>query len=111
MFDAANPTPWIVGLLVLTLAYFLKDAHTQIKIGLEQKATQKALEEAKENWRQDLRELTERHQRETTRMEAQYELKFAAVVNQFQGRMDSIEKNLNDKMDMILHIIERRNNS
>lgn len=109
MFDAANPTPWVVGMLVVTLAYFLRDSHTHIKAKIEQAATQKALEEAKESWRQDLRELTERHQRETTRMEAQYELKFAAVVSQFQGRMDSIEKNLNDKMDMILHIIERRN--
>ena len=84
MFDPANPIPYIVGLLVITLAYFLKDAHTQIKIGLDQKATQKELEEAKEKWRMDLREQSERHQRDTARLEKQYEQKFDAVVQQFQ---------------------------
>jgi len=108
MLDPSNPIPWIIGMLVLVLAYFLKDAHTQIKIGLEQKATLKALEEAKEAWRSDLRDQSERHQRETARLEVQYEQKFAAVVSQFQDRMDSIEKHLADKMSTILHIIERR---
>lgn len=109
MFDPSNPAPYIVGMLVLVLAYFLKDAHTQIKIGLEQKATQKALEEAKEAWRADLRALNESHRRETERLEVQYEQKFAAVVAQFQGSMESVERNLTSKIDMVLHIIERRN--
>ncbi len=109
MPDPSNPWPYIIGLIVAVCLYFLKDAHTQIKIGLEQKATSKALEDAKADWRMDLREQNERHQRETARLETQYEQKFAAVVAQFQGRMDSIEKNLTDRMDMILHIIERRN--
>jgi len=107
MFDVTNPTAWIVGTVVLMLAYFLKDAHTTIKIGLEQRATQKALEEAKSEWRTDLREQNDRHQRETTRLEQQYEQKFAAVVTQFQDRMDSVERNLQGRMDLILELLKR----
>lgn len=109
MFDASNPAPWIIGLLILVCAYFLKDWHTNIKIGLEKKATVEALEDAKRTWRDDLRMQNEQHQRETARLETQYEQRFAAVVTQFQGRMDSMEKSLADKIDMVLHIIERRN--
>ena len=108
MLDLTNPAPYIVVLLVLTLAYFLKDAHTTIKIGLEQKATQKALEDAKSEWRNDLREIQERHQRETSRLEQQYEQKFAAVVTQFQDRMDSVERNLQGRMDLILELLKQR---
>lgn len=110
MLDPANPTPYIVGLLIVVLAYFLKDAHMQIKLGLKEKATQKQLEDAEAAWRTDLREMREQHQLETARLEAQYEQKFAAVVSQFQGQLLSVEKTLIDRMDMILRIIERRNN-
>jgi hypothetical protein len=112
MFDPANPAPYLIGVLVAaliaTLGYFLKDAHTNIKVGLEQRATQKALEEAKADWRTDLRDMQARHQRETDRLEQQYEKKFAAVVNQFQDRMDSVERNLQGRMDMILELLKQR---
>jgi phage host-nuclease inhibitor protein Gam len=108
MFDATNPLPYIVTLLIATLAYFLKDAHTNLKAGLEQKATQQALEDAKTEWRADLRDLQERHQRETARLEHQYEQKFAAVVSQFQDRMDSVERNLQGRMDLILELLKQR---
>lgn len=110
MFDPANPVPYIVGLLVLIVAYFIKDQHSKITNGIEAKATRKELDEAKESWRTDLRETREAHQKEAARMERQYEQRFSAVVQQFQGRMDSMEKSLTDKIDLVLHIIERRNN-
>lgn len=112
MFDPANPTPYLIGVLIAALigilAYFLKDAHLNIKVGLEQRATQKALEEAKSDWRTDLREMQGRHQRETDRLEQQYEKKFAAVVTQFQDRMDSVERNLQGRMDLILELLKQR---
>jgi uncharacterized membrane protein YgaE (UPF0421/DUF939 family) len=108
MFDPSNPLPYVVTLLILTLAYFLKDAHQNIKIGMEQKASQQALDEAKAEWRNDLRDMQERHQRETQRLEHQYEQKFAAVVTQFQDRMDSVERNLSGRMDLILELLKQR---
>jgi hypothetical protein len=125
MLDFSSPAPYVVALLVGMLAYFLKDAHTNIKIGLEQRATQKALEDAKSEWRADqrttqkamedakaasradMRDIQERHQRETSRLEQQYDQKFAAVVNQFQERMDSVEKNLQGRMDLILQLLQK----
>jgi len=116
MFDPANPLPYIVGILVIVLAYFLKDAHMHIKIKLEKTATAKELEEAKEQWRLDFLEIQRRHQLETTRLEAQYEQKFQGAVVQFQNQVTGVqnqimgvERNLTDRMDMILRIIERRN--
>lgn len=103
-----NPWPWIVVILVGVVAYFCKDQHNKITSGIEQKATRKELDEAKESWRTELRETREAHQIEAARMERQYEQRFSAVVQQFQGRMDSMEKSLTDKIDLVLRIIERR---
>lgn len=108
MLNFDNPLPYIVGLLVVTLAYFLRDAHMNIKIGLEQKATREALDDAKLAWRADLHEMQDRYQRETARLENQYEKKFAAVVTQFQDRMDSVERNLQGRMDLILELLKQR---
>lgn len=111
MLDLNNPTPYLVVLLIGVLGYFLKDAHTSIKVGLakieSEKATQAALDSAKAEWRTDLRDMQDRHQRETSRLEAQYEQKFAGVVSQFQDRMNSVEKNLQDRIDMILELMRR----
>lgn len=120
MVDPQNPIPWVIVMLVGGILWFIRDKHARIMASLEQKATQdalieqklnaqKQLDDAKESWRSDLRQQNERHEHETARLERQYEQKFAAVVSQFQDRMDSIEKNLADKMNMILHIVERRN--
>lgn len=108
MFDPATPAPYLIGLLISVLAYFLKDAHSTIKIGLEKKATQEALDKATTEWRSDLKDMQERHQRETARLEHQYEQKFAGVVQQFQDRMNSVEKNLQDRMDLILEVLKQR---
>lgn len=108
MFDLTTPAPYLIGMLIGVLGYFLKDAHTQIKIGLEKKATQEALDRATGEWRADLKEMQDRHQRETARLEHQYEQKFAGVVQQFQDRMNSVEKNLQDRMDLILEVLKQR---
>ena len=115
MFDPANPAPYLIVLLIGVLAYFLKDAHSTIKIGLEKRATQEALDKATDAWRKDLvgmearhQQMEERHQRETARLEHQYEQKFAGVVQQFQDRMSSVEKNLQDRMDLILEVLKQR---
>lgn len=108
MLDFSTPVPYLVALLISVLAYFLKDAHAQIKVGLEKKATQEALDKATSDWRQDLKEMQDRHQRETARLEHQYEQKFAGVVQQFQDRMNSVEKNLQDRMDLILEVLKQR---
>ncbi len=120
MFDPTSPVPWVVVMLTGGILWFVRDKHARIMDKIDQTATldaliesklnaQKALDDAKESWRDDLRQLNARHEHETARLERQYEQKFAAVVSQFQDRMDSIEKNLADKMNMILHIVERRN--
>jgi|SRR6185312_15678520 len=107
MFDPQTPAPYLIALLISVLAYFLKDAHTTIKLGLEKKATQEALDKATEAWRSDLKEMQARHQSETARLEHQYEQKFAGVVQQFQDRMNSVEKNLQDRMDLILQVLKQ----
>lgn len=109
MLDPSNPVPYIIVLLVLIVGYFIKDQHRKINSEMEAKATRRELDDAKESWRIDLRETREAHQIEAARMERQYEQRFSAVVQQFQGRMDSMEKSLTDKIDLVLHIIERRN--
>lgn len=108
MYDPANPTPWIVGLLVVVLAYFLRDSHSQIKFGLQQKASAKDLDDAKRDWDAKILAMEDRHQRETARLEQQYDKKFAAVVEQFQTQILSVEKNLADKLDMIMRVVDRR---
>lgn len=107
MFDLSTPAPYLIGLLIGVLGYFLKDAHTTIKIGLEKKATQEALDKATSEWRQDLKDMQIRHQNETARLEHQYEQKFAGVVQQFQDRMNGVEKNLQDRMDLILELLRQ----
>lgn len=106
--DFNQPGPYLVGLLIAVLGYFLKDAHTNIKLGLKEKATQDALDRATQEWRSDLKEMQDRHQRETQRLEYQYEQKFANVVQQFQDRMNGVEKNLQDRMDLILEILKQK---
>lgn len=108
MFDITTPAPYLVAMLISVLAYFLRDAHSSIKIGLKEKATQEALDRATSEWRQDLQTIEDRHQRETARLEHQYEQKFAGVVQQFQDRMNSVEKNLQDRMDLILEVLKQR---
>ena len=108
MIDFNSAPPYVAVLMIGLLAYFLKDAHTNIKVGLEQRATQMALDAATTNWRSDLNGMQARHERETNRLEQQYEQKFAAVVTQFQDRMDSVERNLQGRMDLILELLKQR---
>ena len=108
MPDLEKPMTYIVATLVAALVYFLNDAHRGIKIGIDQRATQKALDETKAEWRNDLREIEDRHQRETSRLEQRSEQTVAAVVRQFQGRMDGMERNIQARMDLILELLKQR---
>ncbi len=54
-----------------------------------------------------LRAVDERHKNEATRMERQYEVRFAGVVAQFSERINSMERNMSDKMDFMIKMIQQ----
>lgn len=108
MLDFNNPAPYLVGVLILLLAYFLKDAHTTIKSGLAQKATQEALDRATSEWREDIRDDRERHTREMLRLENHYEQKFVGGFTDLHDQIKELKSNLQDRMDLILKLLERR---
>ncbi len=108
MFDVNNPVPWLCALLISALSYFLKDAHTNIKTGLSQKATQEALDKATSEWREDIKQDRERHQREMARMEQHYEQKFASAVSDLHKQISELKTDMKDRMDMILKLLETR---
>lgn len=99
---------WSAGLLVALLGYFLSDAHSHIKNGLEKKADQQALDSAFKVYRSDMHAMEERHKEETARLERQYEIRFAGVINQFSERINSMERNLNDKIDLMINLMNQR---
>lgn len=99
---------WAAGLLVALLGYFLSDAHSHIKNGLEKKADQQALDNAFKVYRQDMHAMEERHKEETARLERQYEVRFSGVINQFSERINSLERNLNDKIDLMINLMNQR---
>ena len=120
---------WIIGPLLGCVVWFIQDKHGRIMAGVElaatkteldelkeklqneQNAAMKRIEDAKAEWRADLRLQNEQHQRERARLEAQNKEGLSAIVLQFQERMGSMEKGLADKIDMVLHIVERRNHT
>lgn len=106
--EIAAATPWVLGLLVALLGYFLRDVHKDFKEGLEKKADRKALDDAFNVYRADMRAMDERHKEEITRLERQYEVRFSGVVMNFTERINSLERNMGEKMDMILNVVDRR---
>ncbi|HXE49551.1 MAG TPA: hypothetical protein VN663_14325 [Ramlibacter sp.] len=94
MPDFDKPWPYVVALLVVILAYFLKDAHSEIKGSLRNKAD-----------KDDMRRMEESNQREIERIERLYETKFATVVIQLQERINAVEKNLSD---LILKLLSKQ---
>lgn len=105
MLDAAK---WLAAILIGVLGWFLRDAHAGFKSSLMDKVDRTTFESAVTQWHTDMRTLEERHQRENERLERQYEVKFAGVVQQFQERINNVEKNLSDRMDLILKILDGR---
>jgi hypothetical protein len=101
MPNEGNFIYYLAGLLVAVIGYFLADAHTQIK----DKADKEVLKEAIETWRADLRESKAESQREAERMERQYEVKFAGVVADLSNRINSVETNLVQRMELILQLL------
>lgn len=104
-----NTALWgLVVTLAGILAYFLRDAHVQFKDRLDQKADRKALDDAFNVYRADMKAMDERHKEEITRLERQYEVRFSGVVMNFTERINSLERNMGEKMDMILNVVDRR---
>lgn len=99
---------WAAVMLVGILGYFLRDAHRDFKVGLERKADRKALDDAFSVYRADMRDMEDRHKEETMRLERQYEVRFSGVVTQFTERLNSMERGMGEKMDMILNVVDRR---
>ena len=95
---------WLGGLLIAIIVWVFLDAKSRIN----EKADKEALLTAVDTWREDLKEAKDLHQRETERMERQYDIKFAGVVKDFSERMNSIETNLSQRMELILKILEYR---
>lgn len=106
--EIINAIRWAAVLLVGILGYFLRDAHRDFKEGLERKADRKALDDAFSVYRNDMRAMEERHKEETARLERQYEVRFSGVVTQFSERLNSMERGMGEKMDMILSVVNRR---
>jgi Skp family chaperone for outer membrane proteins len=108
--DFDRPAPYLIALLICILAYFLREAHTRIKIDLEKTATREALDKATSEWREDLKEDRDRHQREMQRLETHYEQKFAGAVNDLHKQIGSLKAEMKDRMDLILKLLERNEN-
>lgn len=109
--DFDKPAPYLLGLLICVLAYFLREAHIRIKSDLEKAATREALDKATSEWREDLKEDRERHQREMQRLETHYEQKFANAVNDLHKQIGSLKVEMKDRMDLILELLKQRGNS
>ena len=107
MPDFDKPGPYLVSILICVLAYFLREAHLRIKLDLEKAATREALEKATTEWRDDLKEDRDRHQREMIRLETHYEQKFAGAVNDLHKQIGSLKVEMKDRMDLILKLLER----
>lgn len=99
---------WPVGLLILILGYFLRDAHSTFKRDIEKKADREKMEAEFITHRIDMRSMEERHRDEILRIERQYDVKFAGVVAQFSDKIQSVERNLGEKIDMVLKIVDSR---
>lgn len=112
IYAVVNAIKWPVGVLIAVLGYFLRDAHVSMKQDIKKKADKDALDDAFRAYREDMKAMEERHsesmkamdsrhKEETARMERYYEVKLVGVVAQFSERMNSMEKNLLDRMDLI----------
>lgn len=106
---------WLGGLLIGLLAWVFLDAKSRINekadkeaLAKSEKSHQDALATAVDTWKTDLKDAKDLHQRETERMERQYDVKFAGVVKDFSDRMNSIESNLSQRMELILRLLENR---
>lgn len=93
---------FLAVMLIGVIGYFLKDAHNQLKI----KADKDALEGAVDALRNDQKAAEERYRREADRMERQYDVKFSGVVKDFSDRMNSIEHNLSQQINLILELLK-----
>ncbi len=114
------------GGLLSMLGYFLSDAHKKIKTDLDKKADLTVIDASFNRYRADLaaiearykeesaahrdelNKMDERHKEETSRLERQYEVRFAGVVAQFSERINSMERNMSDKLELILSVVNRR---
>jgi hypothetical protein len=106
---------YIGGLLIALIVYVFLDAKSRINEKADkealikaEKSHQDALSNAVDTWKEDLKDAKDLHQRETERMERQYDVKFAGVVKDFSDRMNSIESNLSQRMELILRLLESK---
>ncbi len=94
--DVSNPAWWL-ALALVVLGYMLIDAHKSIKASIREKADKTYM---------DAMEV--RHANEMARIERQYAEWRESIVQQFSERMNSMESNLTNRIDMVLKIVERR---
>lgn len=99
---------WPVGLLIMILGYFLRDAHVTFKRDIEKKADREKMENEFNTHRNDMRAMEERHMNEILRIERQYDIKFAGVVAQFTDKIQSVEANLGKQLERIFTIVDSR---
>lgn len=112
MFDVNNPGPWLIIVMAAVLAYFLRDAHANIKNNIAriqaEKASQAELDRIANAWREDVKADRDSHQRELARMERHYEEKFDNAINDLHKQISELKTDLKDRMDMILKLLEQR---
>lgn len=107
MPEITETAKWALGILAGILGYFLRDAHNTIKRDVAQKVDKQQFSDSITDWHDQVNAMEKRNKETIERMERQYDVKFAGVVNQFTERMNNIEKNLSEKMDLIRELMSK----
>lgn len=103
--EVVDVAKWLAGILVLVLGWFLRHAHAQIEVGLASKADKEAMSREIESLRMELKDSRETRERELERLERMYDGKITAMAGELRSRMDSMEKNVDAKLDMLMEMI------
>lgn len=99
---------WLGAILVGALGWFLRQERAKINRDLESKADKASMALEIQALRGELKEARETREKDIDRLERMHDGKITAMANELRARMESMEKSMDGKLDMLLEMMRQR---
>lgn len=107
--DFIEPAKWLAGFAVGLIAWFARKSIERVETDLSSKADKSHMEREIEGLKMELKESREARERDIARIERVSAEKFAEFSESMRDRLNSLERNMSEKLTMVLQAIKSNN--
>jgi len=98
MFDITESARWAIGQLIVFFAFLYYES-AKMRSHIDTKVDQ-------DRWEKDLELIRQENKERIDKLELQYEGKLTQMFNQLTDKIESTEKHLSEKIDLVMKLLQ-----